>query len=138
MLPRRQATDAPSIEQWPNSRQWKHARGAQMRCYTWPMAKQSPPELHQVLAALGDPVRLDIVRQLADRGEVPCGGFGQNLAKSTLSHHFRVLREAGLVGARSEGTSLLNYLERDAIERKFPGLLTGVLGVPEKSSQGRN
>ena len=102
------------------------------------MAKQSPPELHQVLAALGDPVRLDIVRQLADRGEVPCGGFGLNLAKSTLSHHFRVLREAGLVGARSEGTSLMNYLERDAVERKFPGLLTSVLGAPGKMHRRRD
>ena len=101
------------------------------------MSKQPSPELYEVLAALGDPVRLDIVRQLAERGEVPCGGFGLELAKSTLSHHFKVLREAGVVGARSEGTSLMNYLERDAIERKFPGLLTGVLGVPEKPSRRR-
>jgi DNA-binding transcriptional ArsR family regulator len=101
------------------------------------MAKQPSPELHEVLAALGDPVRLDIVRQLADRGEVPCGGFGQDLAKSTLSHHFKVLREAGLVGARSEGTSLMNYLEKDAIDRKFPGLLTGVLGASLKTRRRR-
>src|SRR3978361_2196048 len=97
------------------------------------MAKRPSPELHEVLAALGDPVRLDIVRQLADRGEVPCGGFGMDLAKPTLSHHFKVLREAGIVGSRSEGTSLMNYLERDAIERKFPGLLTGVLGASTKT-----
>jgi len=101
------------------------------------MAKQPAPELHEVLAALGDPVRLDIVRQLADRGEVPCGGFGLDLAKSTLSHHFKVLREAGLVGARSEGTSLMNYLEKDAIDRKFPGLLTGVLGASLKTRRRR-
>jgi DNA-binding transcriptional ArsR family regulator len=101
------------------------------------MAKQSSPALHEVLAALGDPVRLDIVRQLSDRGEVPCGGFGLDLAKSTLSHHFKVLREAGLVGARSEGTSLMNYLEKDAIDRKFPGLLTGVLGASLKSRRRR-
>jgi DNA-binding transcriptional ArsR family regulator len=101
------------------------------------MAKQPAPDLHEVLAALGDPVRLDIVRQLADRGEVPCGGFGLDLAKSTLSHHFKVLREAGLVGARSEGTSLMNYLEKDAIDRKFPGLLTGVLGPSLKTRRRR-
>ncbi len=57
----------------------------------------SQQELHQVLAALGDPVRLTIVRQLAERGEVPCGGFHFDLAKSTLSHHFKVLRESGVV-----------------------------------------
>jgi DNA-binding transcriptional ArsR family regulator len=101
------------------------------------MAKRHAPELHEVLAALGDPVRLNIVRQLADRGEVPCGGFGLELAKSTLSHHFKVLREAGLVGARSEGTSLMNYLEHDAVERKFPGLLTGVLGASVKTGRRR-
>jgi DNA-binding transcriptional ArsR family regulator len=101
------------------------------------MAKHPSPELHEVLAALGDPVRLNIVRQLADRGEVPCGGFGLDLAKSTLSHHFKVLREAGLVGARSEGTSLMNYLERAAVERRFPGMLTGVLGAPAKAARRR-
>jgi DNA-binding transcriptional ArsR family regulator len=101
------------------------------------MGKRSSSELHEVLAALGDPVRLNIVRQLADRGEVRCGGFGLNLAKSTLSHHFKVLREAGLVGARAEGTSLMNYLERDAVERKFPGLLTGVLGPSVKARRRR-
>jgi DNA-binding transcriptional ArsR family regulator len=74
---------------------------------------------------------------LADRGEVPCGGFGLDLAKSTLSHHFKVLREAGLVGARSEGTSLMNYLEKNAIDRKFPGLLTGVLGASLKTRRRR-
>ena len=101
------------------------------------MAKRHAPELHEVLAALGDPVRLNIVRQLADRGEVPCGGFGLELAKSTLSHHFKVLREAGLVGARSEGTSLMNYLEHEAVERKFPGLLSGVLGASVKPGRRR-
>ncbi|HEY1964611.1 MAG TPA: helix-turn-helix domain-containing protein [Acidobacteriaceae bacterium] len=101
------------------------------------MTKRHTPELHEVLAALGDPVRLNIVRQLADRGEVPCGGFGLELAKSTLSHHFKVLREAGLVGVRSEGTSLMNYLEHDAVERKFPGLLNGVLGTAIKTGRRR-
>jgi DNA-binding transcriptional ArsR family regulator len=99
--------------------------------------KSNTPELHEVLAALGDPVRLDIVRQLAARGEVPCSGFNLDLAKSTLSHHFKVLREAGLVGARSEGTSLMNYLDRDAVDRHFPGLLDGVLGAQQKSRRKR-
>jgi DNA-binding transcriptional ArsR family regulator len=102
------------------------------------MPKRPSPELHEVLAALGDPVRLTIVRQLAERGEVPCGGFGLGLAKSTLSHHFKVLRDAGLVGARAEGTSLMNYLERDAVERRFPGLLTSVLGTSAKSIRRRS
>ncbi len=106
-----------------------------MHCYTEAVAKQQRQsvELHQVLAALGDPVRLDIVRQLAERGEVPCGGFGLDLAKSTLSHHFKVLRESGLLRVRSEGTSLMNYLNRDEIDRDFPGLLNGVLPSQKRS-----
>jgi DNA-binding transcriptional ArsR family regulator len=102
------------------------------------MAKRSSPELYDVLAALGDPVRLNIVRQLAERGEVACGGFGLDLAKSTLSHHFKVLRDAGLVGARAEGTSLMNYLERDAVERRFPGLLTSVLDASARPARRRS
>lgn len=93
-----------------------------------PSGRSPSIQLHEVLAALADPVRLEIVRQLASRGEVPCGGFHVDLAKSTLSHHFKVLREAGLVGARAEGTSVMNYLERDSIDRQFPGLLEGILG----------
>jgi len=87
----------------------------------------SGPELARVLQALGDPVRLDIVRQLARRGEIPCGGFGVDMPKSSLSHHFRVLREAGILGSRSRGTSIFNFLLIEELERRFPGLLPGVL-----------
>jgi len=73
-------------------------------------------------------MRLEIVRQLAERGEVACGGFGLETAKSTLSHHFKVLRESGVIGTRAEGTSLINFLEQEALESQFPGLLKGVLG----------
>jgi len=85
-------------------------------------------ELAQVLCALGDPVRLDLVRKLAQQGEIPCGGFGLDMPKSSLSHHFRVLREAGVIGSRPEGTSTLNYLEIKQMEKRFPGLLKSVLG----------
>jgi DNA-binding transcriptional ArsR family regulator len=97
------------------------------RAATETVPADSQQELHQVLAALGDPVRLTIVRQLAERGEVPCGGFQFDLAKSTLSHHFKVLRESGVVASRPEGTSLMNCLNRAELERRFPGLLDGVL-----------
>lgn len=83
--------------------------------------------LAKVLHALGDPVRLEIVRQLAQRECIPCGGFGFDMPKSSLSHHFRVLREAGIVGTRPEGTSTLNYLRSEDLERRYPGLLTGIL-----------
>jgi DNA-binding transcriptional ArsR family regulator len=90
--------------------------------------KASEAELARVLYALSDPIRLEIVRQLARRGETPCGGFGLDMPKSSLSHHFRVLREAGILGMRSEGTSILNFLQIKECEQRFPGLLPGILG----------
>lgn len=90
--------------------------------------RPSDSDFAQVLYALGDPVRLEIVRQVARQGEVPCGGFGMDMPKSSLSHHFRVLREAGILGTRTEGTSILNFLLLEELEERFPGLLPGVLG----------
>ena len=89
-------------------------------------------ELTAVLAALSDPVRLEIVRQLAAAGEErTCGSFGLPVAKSTATHHFRVLREAGLVASREEGTRKFNRLRRDELEGRFPGLLDSILANAE-------
>lgn len=85
-------------------------------------------ELTAVLAALSDPIRLDIVRQLAAAGEErTCGSFGLPVAKSTATHHFRVLREAGLLESREEGTRKFNSLRRAELDRRFPGLLDSIL-----------
>jgi DNA-binding transcriptional ArsR family regulator len=85
-------------------------------------------ELAAVLHALSDPQRLTIVRELAAAdGPRPCGSFALDIAKSTRTHHFRVLREAGLIEQRREGTSKLSTLRRDDIEARFPGLLDAVL-----------
>jgi DNA-binding transcriptional ArsR family regulator len=85
-------------------------------------------ELTAVLAALSDPIRLDIVRQLAAAGEErTCGSFGLPVAKSTATHHFRVLREAGLVASREEGTRKFNRLRREELDQRFPGLLDSIL-----------
>jgi DNA-binding transcriptional ArsR family regulator len=89
--------------------------------------RPSDSDLARVLYALGDPIRLEIVRQVARQGEVPCGGFGMDMPKSSLSHHFRVLREAGILGSRTEGTSIHNFLLSEELEKRFPGLLSGVL-----------
>jgi DNA-binding transcriptional ArsR family regulator len=83
--------------------------------------------LTSVLYALGDPVRLEIVRALADRGDLCCNAFDANIAKSTMSHHFRILREAGLIHSRKDGTQHINQLRRDDLELVFPGLLDVVL-----------
>lgn len=83
--------------------------------------------LSGVLYALGDPARLEIVRLLARQGEQPCSAFNCNLAKSTISHHFKILRESGIIYSRKSGTQHLNSLRREDIEQRFPGLLAVVL-----------
>jgi len=81
-----------------------------------------------VLYALGDPVRLELVRQLAEKGELPCCAIlSEPIAKSTLSHHFKVLRESGVIYSRKEGTQHMNSLRREDLDDRFPGLLTVVL-----------
>lgn len=80
-----------------------------------------------VLYALGDPVRLEIVRQLADRGELPCASLDFSVPKSTLSHHFKILRDAGILSCRKEGTQHMNSLRRSELDQRFPGLLDAVL-----------
>ena len=85
-------------------------------------------ELGAVLHALSDPVRLRIVAALAGGdGEHTCGSFDVPVTKSTCTHHFKVLREAGVIHQRQEGTARLNRLRRDDLEARFPGLLATVL-----------
>jgi DNA-binding transcriptional ArsR family regulator len=85
-------------------------------------------ELTGVLHALSDPVRLHIVRTLAaEGGERRCGAFALPVTKSTSTHHFRVLRESGLIEQFSEGTAVVNRLRRTDLDARFPGLLDSVL-----------
>ena len=84
-------------------------------------------ELGAVLHALSDPVRLRIVATLAAEGARTCGSFGLPVTKSTCTHHFRVLREAGVIAQRPKGTTRVNSLRRDDLEARFPGLLDRVL-----------
>src|ERR1700753_608605 len=85
-------------------------------------------ELGAVLHALSDPVRLRIVAELArSEGEFTCGSFALPVTKSTCTHHFKVLRESGLIKQRSQGTTRLNKLRRADVDARFPGLLETVL-----------
>jgi DNA-binding transcriptional ArsR family regulator len=102
------------------------------------MTKTSPatqPEVAQdlagidvltVLQALSDPVRLEIVRQLAER-ECQCGQLEIPVAKSTASHHLKTLTRAGVTAEREAGTSKFLRLRRAELEERFPGLLESVL-----------
>src|ERR1700677_3939623 len=82
--------------------------------------------LAQVLAALGNPVRLRIVQMAADEPR-PCHSFQGKFAKSTLSHHMKILREAGILQQCESGTQLLTSLRRKELESRFPGLLKAIL-----------
>jgi DNA-binding transcriptional ArsR family regulator len=85
-------------------------------------------ELSAVLHALSDPVRLMIVVELAKKeGEHTCGSFALPVTKSTCTHHFKVLREAGLIHQRQQGTTRLNKLRREDLEARFPALLETIL-----------
>ncbi len=84
-------------------------------------------DLPAVLYALSDPTRLEIVRKLAGEGERACGTFGLPATKATLSHHFKVLREAGLIQTRVEGVHRYNSLRKLDLDARFPGLLKAVL-----------
>ncbi|MEV6803910.1 metalloregulator ArsR/SmtB family transcription factor [Streptomyces sp. NPDC051132] len=86
-------------------------------------------EIGTVLQALADPVRLRIVRLLGDLGEAPCGGLDLPVKRSTVSHHLRTLRESGLVETRLRGNTRVSRIRGAELDRRFPGLLTAVLGA---------
>ncbi|MFD7510270.1 ArsR/SmtB family transcription factor [Streptomyces sp. NPDC059853] len=88
--------------------------------------------LDQVLQALADPLRLSVLHKLAAAGpgaELSCSDLDLPVSKSTSTHHFRVLREAGLIQQVYRGTAKMNALRRDDLEVLFPGLLEAVLAA---------
>jgi DNA-binding transcriptional ArsR family regulator len=92
-------------------------------------------DLGAVLHALSDPTRLRIVTALDARpGACTTGSFDVPVSKSTCTHHFRVLREAGVISQRAEGTSRLNTLRREDLDARFPGLLDSILDAGAKSA----
>ena len=87
-----------------------------------------------VLAALADPVRLRIVKSLLERNgcmscreAAPC----PDVAKSTLSNHFRVLREAGLIRTSKQGVEHRNVVREADINARFPRLLKTIVALSE-------
>ena len=94
---------------------------------TLPHPSTDQIELPTVLHALSDPVRLLIVKTIADGREWTCNSLDLPVSKSTCTHHFRVLREAGVIHQRADGTTKLNSLRRDELEERFPGLIDAVL-----------
>lgn len=96
-----------------------------------PQPARDEIRIEQVLQALGDPVRLILVRALAAAPEgVACGAIPLPVTKSTRTHHLRILRESGVITTRAEGTRRISRLRRDDLDALYPGLLDGVLRAP--------
>jgi DNA-binding transcriptional ArsR family regulator len=92
-------------------------------------------EVTAVLRALADPVRLSLVRQLRESDTaIACGRFDTGVAKNTLSHHFKVLREAGIIATHREGGLALNVLRTAELEASFPGLLDALFAGAQRQS----
>ncbi len=92
--------------------------------------------LENVLHALSDPMRLRVVRDLATaEADLSCSYFDLPVTKSTTTHHFRVLRENGVVRQVYQGTAKMNGLRRDDLDALFPGLLDSVLGAAERQAR---
>lgn len=100
------------------------------------MAKSEHPDLNEVdlttvLSALSDPLRLGLVRLLSDGAERQWGELDAPVSKSTLSHHLKVLRSAGVTRTRDEGTRCFVRLRTEDLDGRFPGLLTSILGTED-------
>jgi len=105
-----------------------------MRTQTAPPADRIPERVpvgpvHQVLAALQDPIRLEIVRRLHNAGTaMQCAALYDGINKSTATHHFKILREAGITNRLTIDGLTYQQLRTDDVERAIPGLLASVVG----------
>ena len=95
-----------------------------------------------ILHALSDPVRVAIYAKLAaSAGATICSNFLQvsdrSIPKSTLSQHFRALREAGLILSERHGVEMRNISRCKEIERRFPGLIAAILNAHSVQATGR-
>ncbi|MCX4552579.1 helix-turn-helix domain-containing protein [Streptomyces sp. NBC_01387] len=95
--------------------------------------------LEGVLHALADPMRMRIVRELAaDAGELACSRFALPVTKSTSTHHFRVLRECGVIRQIYRGTAKMSVLREDDLGALFPGLLDAILAAADAEAARRS
>ena len=84
-------------------------------------------QMSSILNALGDPVRLQIMKQLSEKNEMTCACCNVKLQKSALSHHFKVLRESGLIHVRIDGKQRFLTIRSEDLTSRFPGLLETIL-----------
>ncbi|MDF7673506.1 helix-turn-helix domain-containing protein [Acetobacteraceae bacterium ESL0709] len=95
--------------------------------YSYAHPDFSTVTLLAVLRALADPVRLELVRQIDALGEANCSTLLGNRPKSSMSHHFQVLRASGIICTRTEGVNYINSLRKEELDARFPGLMDSIL-----------
>lgn len=86
-------------------------------------------DLATVLNALSDPVRLKLLKKIVEKTEITCSDCSacSAMKKNALSHHFRILRESGVIRVRIDGKNRYLSLRLEDLERRFPGLITAIL-----------
>lgn len=114
--------------------------GADVTTVTSPRVLAHPARdeirLEDVLHALADPMRLRVVRELAAGDtDLSCSDVELPVTKSTITHHFRVLRENGVIRQTYQGTAKMNGLRRDDLDALFPGLLDRVLEAAQNQER---
>ena len=90
--------------------------------------------LDNVLHALSDPMRRQIVQKLMASDSMSCIQACATLPPSTISFHHKILREAGLIRSEKKGVEVINTLRRTEIDERFPGLLEAVFSPPKVPS----
>ncbi|MGI8414787.1 MAG: ArsR/SmtB family transcription factor [Nakamurella sp.] len=89
--------------------------------------------LQEVLASLSDPVRLEMVRRLmADSGPCQCSQLYDAVGKSTASHHFKILREAGVIERKTIGGKVHQQLRLAELERRYPGMIPAIMAAADQ------
>lgn len=99
--------------------------------------KKEDLDLCKILDALSDPIRLAFVEKIWEQGECRCCSFTEPKAKSTRSHHFKVLRESGIIMTKITGTEFGLSIRKDEIDERFPGLLDAIFSSKNKKTQGK-
>ena len=92
-------------------------------------------DLAKVLQALSDPVRLRLVRMLAAEDDLPCGVLCLGRPKSSMSHHFKIMIDAGLLRVDVVGNIHRNNLRLNDLESRFPGLMTSILRLDDTTDE---
>ncbi|MBL1078772.1 ArsR family transcriptional regulator [Nocardia sp. 2] len=95
-----------------------------------------PPALPAVLGALQDPVRLEMIRRLANAGTaLRCAALYDGVSKSTAAHHFKILREAGLTERLTVEGHIYQRLRTDDVNEALPGLLPAILTAANRADE---